>query len=81
MCSQMAVEILSVDDSFGELVAKYDEFLYAGTQTTWLVDPHFKTVVAYRQNSRPKMYSGNEVISTDPILPGFVVPVSELFQR
>jgi Uma2 family endonuclease len=46
----------------------------------WLVDPTEKNVTEYRSMTAIKQYSGDDVISAEPVLPGFSCPISRFFQ-
>jgi Uma2 family endonuclease len=75
----LAVEVLSPSDRPGFVSEKIREFLANGVPIVWLVDPAQKTVTEYRSKSAVKLYSGNDIISAEPILPGFSCPVSRFF--
>lgn len=77
----LAVEILSPSDRQDEIASKVDEYLAAGVALVWIVDPHFRTVVAYRPEQPPRMFAGEDEISADPYLPGFRANVARFFQR
>ncbi|QDU38332.1 hypothetical protein Mal4_26590 [Maioricimonas rarisocia] len=77
----LAVEILSPSDRQDEIASKVDEYLAAGVSLVWIVDPHFRTVVVHQPEQPPRMFAGEDEISADPHLPGFVTSVTRLFQR
>jgi len=76
----LAVEILSPTDQTDALDAKIAEYLNAGVQHVWVVNPTFKTVAIYRPDANPDMCSGEDELTAEPDLPGFAVPASRLFQ-
>ena len=76
----LAVEILSPSDTQERVQQKTDLYLSAGTQLVWIIDPHFKTVTAFTEDSSPIMFSGEDDLSANQ-LPGFTVPVSSLFAQ
>ena len=75
----LAVEVLSPSDRTKFVEEKIREFLANGVPIVWRVDPVNKTVTEYRTQSEIKEYSGEDVISAEPILPGFFCPVSRFF--
>jgi len=75
----LAVEILSPSDVQKEIQRKTDIYLEAGTQVVWVVDPHFRTVTVFKRETSPSMFSGNDQLLTEPLLPGFEVTVSTFF--
>ena len=76
----LAVEILSPSDKHDLVDAKIQNYLEANVSLVWIVDPTFKTVTVYRPDAKPEMFSGDDEISGEPHLPGFTLPVSQLFQ-
>jgi Uma2 family endonuclease len=77
----LAVEILSPNDTQEELDEKVDEHLAAGVPLVWLVDPHDRTVLVYRPGAEPELFNVRQDLSADPHLPGFRVPVAQIFSR
>jgi Uma2 family endonuclease len=75
----LAVEVLSPNDSLTEVGRKIGEFLQCGVPIVWLVDPVRKTVTAYRSLSEIQQYSSEDWITAEPILPGFSCMVSRFF--
>jgi Uma2 family endonuclease len=75
----LAVEVLSPSDRPQFVEEKIREFLENGVPIAWLVDPKQKTVTEYRSLSETQQYSGDDVISAEPVLPGFSCPVSRFF--
>lgn len=76
----LAVEILSPSDRQREVQAKVDEYLATGVKCVWVVDPHFRTVVAHRPQQPPEMFSGTADLFDEHVLPGFRLPVSRVFE-
>jgi Uma2 family endonuclease len=75
----LAVEVLSPSDRPKFVSEKIREFLENGVPIVWLVDPTEKTVTEYRSLTEVKEYSGDAVISAEPVIPGFSCPVSRFF--
>jgi len=75
----LAVEVLSPSDRPGFVSEKIREFLENGVPIVWLVDPAQKTVTEYRSLSEIKQYSGDGVISAEPVLPGFSSSIARFF--
>ncbi|HJT79438.1 MAG TPA: Uma2 family endonuclease [Gemmataceae bacterium] len=77
----LAVEILSPSDTEEELNEKVDEYLAAGVALVWLVDPHHRTVEVHRPDAEPELVNVRQELSAEPHLPGFRVPVTQIFGR
>lgn len=75
----LAVEIRSPEDRFCELLAKISLFLQAGTRVVWDVAPDAKTVTIYRTTGIPEILSGDALLTEPDLLPGFSLPVQEIF--
>ena len=74
----LAVEVLSPQDSLKEVGQKIGEFLECGVPVVWLVDPERETVTVYRSLSQTEQLSSKDLITAEA-LPGFSCPVSRFF--
>ena len=74
----LAVEVLSPQDSLKEVGQKIGEFLECGVPVVWLVDPQRETVTVYRSLSQTEQLASKDTITTE-VLPGFSCPVSRFF--
>lgn len=75
----LAVEILSPSNTVEEIDEKIDSYRAAGVPLVWIVDPHDRTVTIYRPNQEPETVNIRQELSGEPHLPGFRVPVADLF--
>jgi len=75
----LAVEVLSPTDSLKQLGRKIGEFLENGVPLVWLVDPARQTVTVYRSLTDTQQLTSNDLITAEPVLPGFSVPVRRIF--
>jgi Uma2 family endonuclease len=75
----LAVEVLSPNDSPKELGRKIGEFLENGVPMVWLVDPAHQTVTIYRSLTETERLTSKDTITAEPVLPGFSAPVSRFF--
>jgi Uma2 family endonuclease len=75
----LVVEILSPNDVNEQVHEKVDDYLAAGVRLVWVIDPHDRTVVIYRPDHEPELVNVHHELSGEPHLPGFRVPVAELF--
>lgn len=76
----LAVEILSPSDKHVEVCEKVREYLDCGVSVVWVVDPDFRTVQVHRQGDPPETFNQTMLLSGGSDLPGFQVPVAELFE-
>ena len=75
----LAVEVVSPSDRAGELLAKVRDWLSAGCQSVWVVDPTSQTISIYRGSHEPAMLTNADVLTDDVFLPGFRLPVAQVF--
>jgi Uma2 family endonuclease len=45
-----------------------------------VIDPCFRTITVYRADAKPQLFNDSQELSAEPHLPGFRVPVAEVFQ-
>lgn len=75
----LAIEVVSPDDSWGDVVAKAHAWIAAGCHRVWVVDPDTRTVTVYGPERQVRELSGTDELSGEDILPGFQVRVAQLF--
>ena len=75
----LAVEVLSPDDRAGEVRRKVAEWLQAGALAVWVVDPKRRTVTVHESGRPPVRLGATEVLRGGNALPGFEIPVGEIF--
>lgn len=73
----LIAEVASPEDSAEELFAKAQEYLESGCQEVWLLYPESRLIIVNTQQ-RWQLFNTDEVISTQTVLTGFSVSVSEL---
>ncbi|MGH7754405.1 MAG: Uma2 family endonuclease, partial [Gemmatimonadales bacterium] len=73
----LAVEVLSPDDRPGEVAAKVADYLRAGAQTVWVVDPESRTVTVHTGGGATR-YAAYETLDGAPVLPNLSLPVATL---
>ena len=76
----LVVEILSPGDTIGDVNEKIKAYLAARVSIIWIIDPYRRTVTVYQPDSEPKLFTIRDELSAEPHLPGFRVPVAQLFQ-
>jgi Uma2 family endonuclease len=76
----IAVEVVSPSNTAAEVARKVAEYLAAGSQRVWVVYPAGRRVVIHRADGSVISYSGDNVITDEELLPGFSLPLSEIFE-
>jgi Uma2 family endonuclease len=55
------------------------EYMDNGAKLGWLLNPPPKQVEIYRPNQAPEILQSPTSLSADPILPGFVLDLTDIF--
>lgn len=78
---ELVVEILSPDDRPGESMRKIREYLAVGVDRVWYIDPRRRTVRVHRAPEQVETLEAGDTLRDEEILPGFSLPLSELFSE
>lgn len=76
---ELIVEVMSPDDRWTEVKQKLKEYFSIGVNAVWVADPSDKTVSVYRSLTEVNIFSEDDSLTGDDILPGFSVSVASLF--
>jgi len=74
----LAVEVVSPEDTMEEVDSKVLEYLQAGTQLVWIVHPKTQTITVYRSLDKVRVLIANDTLDGADVLPGFAVSVKEI---
>ncbi len=77
---ELAIEIISPGQSFGDLSEKATDYLNAGVFRVWIVDSQGKSITIFYPDAPPKTKRGQERL-TDEILPELEITVEQVFQQ
>ncbi len=75
----LAVEVLSPDNTVAEIDRKIGEFFAEGTKLFWVIDPETKSAKVYTSPKRFKELDESGTLDGGKVLPGFKLPLAELF--
>ena len=75
-----AVEVLSPTDVQWRVVEKVQAYLDAGTQMVWVVESVMKTVTVYRSATDIKVFTCEDTLTGEDVVPGFSCQVAQLFE-
>jgi Uma2 family endonuclease len=75
----LAVEVISPNDSAAELNLKVEEYLRAGVKLVWVIDPEIRTVDLYRSDGTTQRLRETDTLSGEDVLAGFECRVAALF--
>ena len=74
----LAVEVMSPNDSLIETEKKALAYLEKGSKMVWVIYPKKQTVTIYRKGSQ-KTLKSTDVLDGEDVIPGFSVNVAEIF--
>ena len=75
----LAVEVVSPNDTAAAVDGKVKEYFDAGTRLVWVVYPGTRSVTVHRSPSDATTLKEGDTLDGEPIFKDFHVPVSELF--
>jgi Uma2 family endonuclease len=75
----LAVEVVSPNDTVYELDAKVDEYLAAGVPLVWVVNPETRAVHVYRAGGSVERLSEEDELTAPEVVPDLRCRVADLF--
>lgn len=75
----LAVEVLSPSNTEEEMDEKLHDYFSHGVELVWYIDPRDQAVTVYRSLDDSQVIRLPDQLIGDPVLPGFSVPLPELF--
>lgn len=76
---ELAVEVVSPNDTASGVLSKAQDWLDAGCGAVWVVDPQTNTVTVYRTRKDIQVLTREDTLEGGDLLPGFRTGVEELF--
>ena len=76
----LAIEIISPGQTFGQMASKAQDYLNAGVLRVWVVDSKDRSITVFYPGVVLKTYRGDEVI-TDSLFEGLEFTVEMVFQK
>lgn len=75
----LAVEVISPTDKAFDVIEKVREYFAAGVQQVWHVYSNVEQVFVFTSPTQVRILSGADELTADPVVPGFRMPVADLF--
>ncbi len=76
----LVVEVVSPNDEVSEVDKRVLDYQRAGVPLLWVVHPESRHVDVYRLGRRGEILSEQHELTGEPVLPGFRLPVREIFR-
>ena len=77
----LAVEIISPNNTFAEIHNKLVEYFENGTRLVWVILPDEESVLVYHQPKPSKLLQVEDNLDGEAVITGFQLPLMELFQE
>jgi Uma2 family endonuclease len=77
----LAVEIISPNNTYSEIHTKIVEYFENGTKLVWVVNPDEECVIVYHQPKPEKLLRSSDNLDGEDLIPDFFLSVAELFQE
>ena len=75
----LLVEVVSPFDLVETMETKVEEYLQSGTRLVWVVYPRHGRIYVYDSAGKVLRLSRGDTLDGGPVLPGFQLPLAELF--
>jgi len=76
----LAVEILSPNNTRAEIDARLKDFFESGTRLAWVIDPNAEHAEVFRAPAFRDVVGKGGVLEATDLLPGFRYPIDDLFK-
>lgn len=76
----IAVEVVAPDDLATDVYRRWMHWREAGAALVWVVYPDTPSLHIFRANGTCAVLSDDDTLTAPDVLPGFAVPVAELFR-
>lgn len=81
LAPDLAVEVVSPSDTVQELEEKISEYLAAGVQLVWVINPVLRTVAVHHPNRSITVLREGDELTAEEVITGFRCPVNALFAK
>jgi Uma2 family endonuclease len=75
----LAIEIVSLNDTFARLTQKADRYRKNGTQEVWILDPDGRRAFLFSEHGDAILNESQQF--TSPLFPGLSVSIADIFDR
>jgi Uma2 family endonuclease len=76
----LAIEVVSPTNTAAEVLARVREYFQAGVRRVWVVYPNERLIYTYQSPTSVRVLQAGDDLDGDPLLPGFRLPLTTLFE-
>lgn len=77
----LCVEVISPNDMAEEIETKINEYFQSGVKLVWVTYPRHERIYVYDSISQVRCLTRSDTLDGGSVLPGFALPLSELFPQ
>jgi Uma2 family endonuclease len=77
---ELAIEIISPGQTFGDLAEKATDYLKAGVAIVWLIDTKAQTITVFYPDTLPQTFRGISTIKNE-LLPELTITPQQIFKQ
>ena len=77
---ELAIEIISPGQTFGDLAEKATDYLQAGVAIVWLIDTKAQTITVFYPDTLPQTFRGTSTIKNE-LLPELAITPQQIFKQ
>ena len=77
---ELAIEIISAGQTFGDLAEKATDYLQAGVAIVWLIDTKAQTITVFYPDTLPQTFRGTSA-TTNELLPELTITPQQIFKQ
>lgn len=75
----LVLEVKSKSDTWPRVEGKVKDYLKSGVEVVWVADPQAKSVRVYRPGQEPQVLAEADTLTVEDLIPGFRMPVRDVF--
>lgn len=76
----LAVEVISPSNTWADMQEKVRQYFDAGCRLVWIVQPGTRSVVVCESADRSHTLEEHDTLDGGDVLPGFALPITQLFR-
>jgi Uma2 family endonuclease len=80
LAPDLAVEVVSPNDSASYVQRKVIEYLNAGVKLVWIVDPEVESITVYDDSGTVRFLSTEDELDGGEVLPGLSISIAAIFE-
>lgn len=77
----LAVEVISPNDLFQDVLVKMNEYFRLGVRQVWVVEPVSQQIIVFDSPTQLRGFTAADELDGGALLPGLRLPLASLFER